>query len=402
MTEYVARLGTPDGSVVEQRHRAVSGESLRRELENKGFKVFRVEPRRGALRIPFLHRREKLNSLEFLTFNQQLATLLKAGIPILQSLELLQRAQSGAVLRDVLAHVLEEIRGGASLSDAFAAQGGLFPPLYCATVFAGERAGELVSVLTRYIHHQQLLEAVRRRVVSALTYPLVLICLSSGLIVLLMTYVIPRFATFYLGFGADLPLPTKIVVGTAQFLHENLPWEIGGLLVAIFLLRRWAHTDAGGVAIDHAKLRIPFIGQVIHLFGLSQFVRSLGTLVAGGTPLVNSLEIASGVVTNRAMGAPLSHVAPRVREGQPLWSSLEATKLFPELSLAMVQVGEATGALEDMLFNVSQLYDESIEVKLARIVTLIEPAVLVIMGGVVASLLLSIYLPMFTLLQKVQ
>jgi type IV pilus assembly protein PilC len=402
MTEYVARVGTPEGSVLEERHRAVSAEALRRELENKGLNVFRVQERRGALRLAFLHRREKLGSLEFLTFNQQLATLLKAGMPILQSLELLQRAQTGAVIKEVLARVLEDVRSGSSLSEAFSAQGGLFPPLYCATVFAGERAGELVAVLTRYVHHQQMLEAIRRKVTSALTYPLVLICLAMGLVVLLMTYVIPRFATFFLGFSAELPLLTQIVINTASFIQAHLPWEIGGMFVGYVFLRRWMQTETGGIAVDRIKLRIPFIGQIFHLFGLSQFVRSLGTLLAGGTPLVNALEIASSVVTNRAINVPLSSVAPSVREGQPLWSSLESTHLFPDLSVAMVQVGEATGALEDMLFNVAQLYDESIEVRLARVVTLIEPVVLVVMGGVVAGLLLSVYLPMFTLFQKIQ
>jgi len=402
VTEFVARVGTPEGSVLEQRHRAPTAEALRRELENKGLTVFRVQERRGALRLPFFHRREKLAPLEFLTFNQQLATLLRAGMPILQSLELLQHAQSAGVLKEVLARVLEDVRSGSSLSDAFAAQGGLFPPLYCATVFAGERAGELVSVLTRFVSHQQMLEGIRRKVTSALTYPLVLICLAMGLVVLLMTYVIPRFASFFLGFSADLPLITQVVIGTASFIQAHLPWEIGGVIAAWVVVRRWARTEAGGVAMDRAKLRVPFVGSIFHLLGLSQFVRSLGTLLAGGTPLVNALEIASSVVTNRAINTPLTGVAPSVREGQPLWSSLEGTHLFPELSVAMVQVGEATGALEDMLFNVAQLYDESIEARLARVVTLIEPAVLILMGGVVAMLLLSIYVPMFTLFTKIQ
>ncbi len=402
MTEYAVRLGTPEGAVVEQRHRAMSEDALRRDLEGKGFTVFRVRERRGALRLPFVGRRERLGSMEFLVFNQQLATLLKAGIPILQSLELLQRTQSTAYFREVLSRVLEDVKSGVSLSDAFGAQGGVFPKLYCATVLAGERAGELVSVLHRFIHHQQMLEGVRRRVKSALTYPIVLLSLSFALIVVLVTYVIPRFAAFYLGFSADLPLITKVLVGGSTFIQKNLVYIVGGMLLAYLLARRWLRSESGLTAIDHGKLKVPFVGRVFHLFGLSQFVRSLGTLIAGGTPLVNALEIASGTVTNRAIGAPLVRVAGRVREGQPLWSSLEATGLFPELSIAMVQVGEATGALEGMLANVSQFYDETIEVRLAQVVSLIEPAVLVIMGGVVATLLLSVYYPMFTLMQKVQ
>jgi type IV pilus assembly protein PilC len=402
VNEFVVRLGTPDGAVVEQRHRAVSEEALRRELENKGLTVFRVRARRGPLRLPLVGRRERLTSLEFLIFNQQLATLLRAGIPILQSLELLQRSQTGTYFREVLSRVLDDVRSGVSLSDSFAAQGGIFPRLYCATILAGERSGELVPVLSRYIHHQQMLEAARRKVSSALTYPAVLITLSIGLVILLMTYVIPRFAAFYSGFSADLPLLTQIIVAVGTFLQNNVVYIVTGLLIAYLLARRWLRSEAGRIAIDHAKLKVPFVGSIFHLFALSQFVRSLGTLLSGGTPLVNALEIASTTVTNHAIATPIARVAPRVREGQPLWSSLEGTGLFPDLSVAMVQVGEATGALEGMLTNVSQFYDETIEVRLARVVTLIEPAVLLLMGGVVAMLVLSVYLPMFTLLQKVQ
>lgn len=400
--EYVARLGTADGLVTEQRHRAASAEALRRELESKGLHVFAVRAGRRSLRLPFLGLRERLDSIEFLVFNQQLTTLLKAGIPVLQSLELLQRSQSSPTFRDVLARVLDEIRGGLALSEAFANQGGLFPRLYCASILAGERAGELVPVLARYVHHSQMLEGVRRRVKSALMYPVVLISLSCGLIALLLAYVIPRFASFYLGFGAELPFITRTVLQVANLLQKNSVFIIAAAVVAVMLLRRWAATERGGLFFDRVKLRIPFVGEVLHLFGLSQFVRSLATLLAGGTPLVNSLEIASGTVTNRALSVPLVRVAPRVREGQALHSSLEASKLFPELSLAMVQVGEATGSLEEMLFNVSQFYDESIEVKLTRLVTFIEPAILVLMGGIIAGLLLSVYYPMFTMMQRIQ
>jgi len=402
LTEYLARVGTQDGLVVQQRHRASSGEALRRELENKGLRVFGLQAVRSRSWLPGLLRRERITSIDFLVFNQQLATLLRAGIPVLQSLELLQRSQSNPVFRQVLARVLEDVRSGISLSESFASQGGLFPRLYCATLMAGEQAGELVPVLTRYTQHSQVLEAVRRRVQSALTYPLVLVSLAVGLIILLMTYVIPRFAQFYLGFASELPLPTVIVLQAAHFFEKYLIYMVGAGVVAFPFVRRWLHSEAGATSLDRLKVRLPFVGRILHLFALSQFSRALGTLLAGGTPLVRALEVASSTVTNRAIGGPLTRVAPMVREGQALWSSLESTGLFPDLSVAMVQVGEATGALEEMLFNVSQFYDESIEVKLARVVSLSEPLVLVVMGGVVAALLLSVYYPMFTMMQKVQ
>ena len=396
--EFVVRLGTPEGAVVEQRHRATSAEALRRELEAKGLHVFALNPTRGRVQLASLLRRDRISTLEFLVFNQQLATLLNAGIPVLQSLELMQTAQTNPYFRDVLARVLGDVRSGVALSEAFRAQGELFPRLYSATLMAGERSGELVSVLRRYITYQQMIEAVGRRVKSALTYPVVLVLLAFGLVVLLMTYVIPRFATFFLGFAAELPLPTQIVIGVATFLQNNIVYILAGLAALVWYLRRQVRTDAGRLVFDRMKLKIPFVGRIFHLFGLSQFVRSLGTLLSGGTPMVTALEVATSTVTNRAIYLPLSKVTPKVREGQSLWSSLEATKLFPDLSVAMVQVGEATGALEEMLSNVGQFYDESIEVRLSQVVSLIEPAVLVLMGVVVSALILSVYLPMFTLL----
>lgn len=399
MSEFVVRVGTPDGAVVEQRHRSVSAAALRRELEGKGLHVFAVRGLRSRWRIPLLGRRERLKPLDFLVFNQQLATLLKAGIPVLQSLELLGKSQGDPFMRALIGRVLDDVRAGVALSEAFAAQGDIFPRLYSATLLAGERSGELVSVLRRFINHQQMIEGVRRRVSAALTYPAVLLALAFGLVILLVAYVIPRFSEFFIGFAGELPLPTQIVMSVSGWVADNkLPLGIG-LVIGLLIVRKWARSERGRLAVDRAKLRIPFIGRIFHLFGLSQFVRSLATLLAGGTPLVTALEVATSTVTNNAIATPLGRVAPRVREGQSLWSSMEHTNLFPELSIAMVQVGEATGALEEMLFNVGQFYDESIEVRLGRVVSLIEPAVLVLMGVIVASLLLSVYLPMFTLLQ---
>jgi len=402
MPEFVVRLGMPDGSVSEQRHRAASAEALRRELEARGLYVFAVKPAR-ALRLSLRWGwQERIKPLEFLVFNQQLATLLAAGMPVLQSLELLQKSQANPFFREVLTRVLDDVRSGVALSEAFMAQGELFPALYCASLYAGERSGDLVGVLRRYIHYQQMVEGVRRRVTSALTYPAVLLTLAFGLVVVLVTYVIPRFAGLYQDFQADLPVITTLILSFATFLRDQVYLLLGGVAMGLVLLRRYLRSEAGKLSWDRLKLRLPFVGEIFHLFGLSQFVRALATLLSGGTPLVPALEVAVGTVTNRAIAGPLARVIPMVREGQPLWASLETTGLFPELSLAMVQVGEATGALEGMLTGVGQFYDESIEVKLSRVVTLIEPAVLILMGGVIVTLLLSVYLPMFSLLQRVQ
>ena len=362
--------------------------------------MFRVWEHRGKLRIPFLGRRERISSMDFLMFNQQLATLLGAGIPVLQSLELLQRTQASAFFREVLAHLLDEVRSGSSLSDAFAGQGGIFSTLYCATLFAGERAGELVAGAAAVYSPPANARGGAAQGQHRLTYPLVLISLAIGLIVVLVTYVIPRFASFYQGFpvgpaASDPGGPQTSRSGSSSNIATSPP----PLLVGLVLAR-------AGCAVRRGRSRsIAPAPDSVPGMDLPS-VCALAVRALAGDAARRRYAARQRARDRQRDGDQPRHrrtprVAPRVREGQALWSSLEATKLFPEVSVAMVQIGEATGALEEMLVNVSQFYDETIEVRLARVVTLIEPAVLVIMGGVVSTLLLSVYLPMFTLMQKV-
>ena len=242
----------------------------------------------------------------------------------------------------------------------------------------------------------------RRKVVSALVYPAVLIGLSIGLIFVLMTYVIPRFNEFYTGFGGELPWLTKVVMGAANFMKEYSLVIVGTLVTGAFAFSRWKQSDSGRGAWDGFLLRIPLIGGILLQFALSQFARSLATLVGAGTPLVPALEISSGSIANRRISLAVESVVPKVREGAELWRSLEKTGRFTSLAVEMVKVGEATGALEEMLTNVAEFYDESIETALQRVINLIEPLVLVVMGAVIATILLSVYLPMFTILNQIK
>jgi len=268
---------------------------------------------------------------------------------------------------------------------------------------AGERSGEVEAVVRRYLSYQKILGAVRRKVVGAMVYPSVLIGLSIGLIVVLMTYVIPRFVEFFSGFGdAQLPAITRIVVGTATFMRDHIALLALGAFAGVWLFRRWKQTDAGARAWDGFLLDVPVVGRILHQFGLSQFSRSLATLIGSGTPLVPALEIANGAVSNRRLADAVASVVPKVREGAELWRSLENTGEFTSLSVEMIKVGEATGAMEEMLTNVSDFYDEAIEASLQKLINLIEPVILIVMGGVIATILLSIYLPMFTILANIK
>jgi type IV pilus assembly protein PilC len=399
MPEYVARLGWPDGGVAEESIITANRAAARLEFERRGAHVFELKERTGAFR---WKRRRKIKMAAFLVFNQELVALLKAGLPILRSVELLLERQQNPTWREVLTDIRDRITSGASLSEAFAAQGDLFPRLYATSLKAGEKAGELEPVLRRYLKYQKTMVVLTRKVVSTLIYPALLIAVSIGLISILMTFVIPRFTEFFSEFGADLPLLTRLVVGTATVIRAHIGWIVGGLVLLFFGLNRFARTDRGRDFFDAQLLKLPFVGGIFRRFSISQFTRSLATLLSGGTPLVPSLETASEAIGNRHVSKKIAETVPRVREGGELWRALEDTGMMTNLTIEMVKVGESSGALEEMLNSASEFYDEEIDALLARVVSFVEPAVLVVMGIVIATILMAVYLPLFTILSNMK
>ncbi|HYR46140.1 MAG TPA: type II secretion system F family protein, partial [Thermoanaerobaculia bacterium] len=249
---------------------------------------------------------------------------------------------------------------------------------------------------------QKTVLAMTRKVVSTLVYPAILIVLSLGLITILMTVVIPKFQDFFADFNAELPLLTVVVIRTAGFLRDNILFLAAGAIALFFTGSRWLRTPAGREWRDASALKIPIIGGILRRFAISQFTRSLATLLGGGTPLVPALENAADAIGNSYVSRKIREVVPRVREGGELWRALESTQLLTSLTIEMVKIGEASGALEDMLTSVSDFYDEEIDVLLARVISFVEPGILVIMGGVIVTILLSVYLPIFRLMSAIK
>jgi type IV pilus assembly protein PilC len=401
MPQFSVKAGWPDGSVAEEAILAPDLRAARAEVERRGGHVFEVR-RQGIGFGVGRSRRGRVKMADFLIFNQEMIALLKAGLPVVHSFEILLERQQSPVLRRALADVREKVNAGASLSDAFAAQGDAFPRLYWTSLKAGEKSGEIESVLRRYLKYQKTVIGLSRKVVSTLVYPAVLIFISIILIAILMTVVIPRFSTLYEDFNAELPLLTVIVIGIAGFLRQQIvPILVGGT-VALFLLSRWLKSSSGRQWGDGFLLKIPVLGGIFRRFAITQFTRSLATLLGGGTPLVPALENAADAIGNRHVSRSVRDVAPRVREGGELWRSLESTGIFTNLTIEMIKVGEMSGALEEMLTSVSDFYDEEIDVRLARVISFVEPAILVGMGGVVVMILLSVYLPIFRIMGQIK
>ena len=401
MAQFSVKAGWPDGSVADEQVLAPDAGAARSEVERRGGHVFDVR-RRGFSLSAARTRRTRIKMSDFLIFNQEMIALLKAGLPVVHSFEILLERQESPGLRRVLADIKERVNAGASISDAFAEQGDIFPRLYWTSLKAGEKSGEIEAVLRRYLKYQKTVMAISRKVISTLVYPAILILLSTGLITILMTFVIPRFATLFEDFNAQLPLLTVVVVRVATFLRHNFVWLLAVLIVAGFLMSRWLRSTKGGRWGDAILLKIPVVGGILRRFSITQFTRSLSTLLGGGTPLVPALENASDAIGNSFVSDQVHRIIPRVREGGELWRALESTGIFTNLTIEMIKVGETSGALEEMLTSVSDFYDEEIDVRLARVISFVEPIILVVMGGVIVTILLSVYLPIFRIMSQVK
>jgi type IV pilus assembly protein PilC len=402
--QFSIKAGWPDGSVAEEAVVAGDASAARLEIERRGGHVFDVKRQGGLSLAGRTHARSRgrVKMRDFLIFNQEMIALLKAGLPVVHSFEILLERQESATLRRILGDIRDRINSGASLSDAFAAQGDVFPRLYWTSLKAGEKSGEIESVLRRYLKYQKTVMALARKVISTLVYPAILITLSAILIAVLMTFVIPRFQEFFGDFKADLPLLTQIVIGLATFLRRNVLFIGAGLVAVGFFGYRFMKSPGGREWRDAALLRLPVVGGILRRFSITQFTRSLATLLGGGTPLVPALENASDAIGNRFVSRRVRTVVPKVREGGELWKALDGTGMFTNLTVEMIKVGETSGALEEMLSSVSDFYDEEIDMLLARVISFVEPAILVIMGGVIMTILLSVYLPIFRIMSQIK
>ena len=395
MAEFVCKVGTPGGEILQQSYVSESEDSLRKDFEEREFYVYSIR-RRGGLDYLFDFNawRRRVSTKDFLVFNTELAALIHAGMPIITSLEVLMERRKNPAFRRALADIRDRVKSGSSLSEAFEAQGGLFPKIYASSLASGERSGEVATVLRRYIAYTKTILAVRKKVITALIYPSVLMLFATGLVTLLVTYIIPKFREFYADFDSDLPLITRVVVGFSGFVRDRIIFILLAVIAGAVSLTAWLRTPAGAMSLDRFKLKVPLLGGVWHRYAISRFTRTLSTLIAGGIPLVSSLEIAARAIGNRVFEREIVNVAQKVREGGSLWESLDRTGLMTDLSTQMIKVGEATGALEEMLSNVANFYDEEIDARLTTLVSLMEPAMLIFMAGVIAVMLLAIYLPL--------
>jgi len=396
MGQFHCRVADADGRVFSHVEPASSLEEARQKLVDRGLYVYSVESRGG--RLAALVRQKsgrEIGGSEFLILNQQFNTLIKAGLPILKALDLLATRASAPKLRPVISQVRDRVREGKSLSEAVA-EAGVFSKVYSTAILAGEKSGNLPGVLDYYIAYQRVSTGVRKKIVASLAYPALLISVAAIIVTYLVTVVIPKFALLYRDMNVELPAPTRLLIA----ITVDYRYAVFGMVVLLAVTAAgvflWSRSEEGGAAFDRFKFRLPVIGDTLLKFQVAQFSRTLSTLLTGGTPLVAGLQTASDAITSKLLRSTVDQATQMVREGESLHGALASKGIVPELALDMIEVGESSGALSPMLNSVAEFYEEEVNLRLTALVSLIEPLLLVFMGLLIAFILISLYLPIFS------
>ncbi|MGC2766649.1 MAG: type II secretion system F family protein [Candidatus Acidiferrum sp.] len=396
MGEFVCRVADANGHVFSHVEAAANRDEARQKLADRGLYVYSVDARNTLVSgLLGVRRERKISGNDFLVLNQQFNTLVKAGLPILRALDLLATRASAPKLRPVLTQIRDRVREGKSLSEAVD-EAGVFSKVYSTAILAGEKSGNLSGVLEYYIAYQRVSTSVQKKLVAALVYPTLLIITATIIVTYLVTFVVPKFGELYRDLGVDLPTPTKVLIAVTVDYRPYILAFIGILVltgVAVFL---WSRSEQGGVAFDRFKFKLPVLGPTLLKFQVAQFCRTLGTLLTGGTPLVAALATAADSIGSRLLRGTVNQATQMVREGESLHGALSANRVMPEMALDMIEVGETSGALAPMLNSVAEFYEEEVTLKLGALVSLIEPALLIVMGLLVAGILISLYLPIFS------
>lgn len=395
MNLYTCKLGSAEGKIIEKDFEAHNPEMLRKSLEQQGFFVFGIKKKPLQFLWDKGFARRKVSNKEILSFNQELLVLIKAGLPIIQTLDtILEKADKGN-FTEILHAVRQDIKGGAALSDALEKYPKVFPHLYIASIRAGEKTGDLPQTIRRYIEFLKKSEVLKKKLLTALLYPAILVTVAALAISLLLVYVVPTFSQVYADSGSKLPVPTQILISFTNLLKHYILVIIAALIAVTAYLRRWTASGTGRFWLDGFKLRLPFFGDLITKYAVTGFTRTFATVLGSGIPVIESLKMSVGTLNNRVLERKLLEAVVRVEEGIRLSAALESVNMMPPLVLRMLGVGETTGSLEEMLGDISEFFEEEVDRRLTLLTTAVEPAIMLFMGLVIGTIVITMYLPIF-------
>lgn len=396
MGEFVCRVADANGRVFSHVEAASNVDEARQKLADRGYYIYSVQARSSLVSGMLGVRKErKIGGNDFLILNQQFNTLIKAGLPILKALDLLATRATAPKLRPILSQIRDRVREGKSLSEAVE-EAGVFSKVYSTAILAGEKSGNLSGVLDYYIAYQKVSTGVKKKIVASLVYPLLLVVVAACIVSYLVTGVVPKFATLYRDLGVPLPGPTQFLISVTVDYRNYIFGVLAAFVLTVLGVFFWSRSEEGGVAFDRTLFRVPVLGDTLLKFQASQFCRTLATLLTGGTPLVAALQTAAESITSKLVRGSVNNATQMVREGESLHGALATGNIMPELALDMIEVGESSGALAPMLNSVAEFYEEEVSLRLGALVSLIEPVILIFMGLLVAFILISLYLPIFS------
>jgi type IV pilus assembly protein PilC len=341
--------------------------------------------------------KKKVNARSVAIFTRQLATMIDAGLPLVQSLEILSAQQESKIFKEIIRQIREDVEGGSTFAGALRKHPGTFNDLYTNLVVAGEEGGILDNILTRLANYIEKAEALKKKVKSALIYPATIVGVAVIVVGILMIFVIPVFETMFKSAGQSLPLPTLIVLTLSKFIKKYVFLFIPAVILFFYLFRKYYQTDRGKMFVDRLLLKLPVFGPLLKKVAVARFSRTLGTLVSSGVPILDGLTIVSRTAGNRSVEAAILSARSSIREGETIAEPLGRSGIFPPMVIQMIAVGESTGALDNMLSKIAEFYEEEVDITVSNLTSLLEPFLMIFLGVVIGGVVISMYLPIFNM-----
>jgi len=398
-----AYRGRNDGALVSGELEADNRMAAVAQLRIRGVVATAVEERRPrASVVGALIKRRKAKDKDLAIYTRQFSTMIDAGLPIIQCLNVLSEQSSSKVLRPITAAIARDVEGGSSLAEAYRKYPRTFDELFINMIQVGEAAGVLDTVLQRLATYIEKAASLKRKVKSAMVYPATIISVAILVIIFMMTFVIPTFAKMFAGLGAELPLPTKIVITLSNFTRQYIVFILAGMVASGFALRAYYRTHNGSRVIDRLLLKVPVLGVLMQKVALARFTRTLGTLTSAGVPILEALRITAQSAGNRVVEDAVMSARDSVTAGRPLSEPLRNAPVFPPMVTHMISVGESTGALDQMLNKIADFYDDEVDTAVSTLMSLLEPVMIVILGVIIGGLVVSLYLPIFKIVTLIK
>ncbi|MDA8159916.1 MAG: type II secretion system F family protein [Desulfobacteraceae bacterium] len=339
----------------------------------------------------------KVTGKDVVIFTRQLSTMIDAGLPLVQSLEILTRQQENTTFKKILQTVRTDVETGSTIAEAMKKHPQVFDNLYCNMIDAGEVGGILDTILSRLAAYMEKNMALVKKVKGAMTYPVICLCISFVVMAVMLVFVVPVFQKMFADFGSALPAPTQMVVDMSQFVKGNIIFMLGGVFALVWLIKRINRTDKGKKKIDQLLLVLPILGPLIRRVAVAKFTRTLGTMMTSGVPIMDSLNVVARTAGNKVIETAVFRVVDAIKEGRALAEPLEETGVFPSMVVQMINVGESTGALDTMLEKIADFYDEEVDQAVENLTAAIEPLMMVFLGGMIGGLVVAMYLPIFSM-----